>query len=99
MVNQSSFCSFPPGFKEQFLGYLGAPAYEIVGVQERMSAYIDKLVSSGIVSRKSVSLIGDAPVNKGLESEYDFVESTLALDLYLKIPVDFVLWGMFFEED
>lgn len=99
MVNKTNFSTFSPSFKDQFLGCLGAPAYEVVGVQERISVYVDKLVSSGIVSRKNVSLVGDAAVNKGLGSEYDFVEPNLALDFYLKVPIDFVLWGIFFEDD
>ena len=99
MVNKTSFAGFNDDFNKQTLEFIGAPAYEIVGVQERIPEYVNKLISSGIISHKSASSCGNAPVNKGIESKLDFVEPSLALDFYLKFPVDFVLWGMFFEKD
>ena len=85
--------------REQFFKYISAPDFAVIGVQERFGAYLESLASSDIISRRSFNAWQNKIVNKGSISEGDYVEPALVMDFYLKYPVDFLLWGFFFERD
>ncbi|WP_136975445.1 hypothetical protein [Synechococcus sp. N26] len=85
--------------RQQFFNYISAPEFAVVGVQERFGTYLESLASSDIISKRSLIAGQNKIVNKGSRSECDHVEPALVMDFYLKYPIDFLLWGFFFERD
>ena len=96
--NNDEFRKVDSNFASQLIDFLEAPRYQVVGTQERMPDFLRGLESAGILSNKAISSGEDQIVNAGLHDPNECIDHSMAMDFYLNFPLDFVLWGIFFEE-